>query len=178
MHQTTVHVRNVFTEYQQWLRDRQHALEGVYRLSQCDWALSQDDGVVTYRRDEVITAIATFSMIGSYCADNGTWLWAWANPAIDRAHSIPQAQCAAWASDTGLSEFAQPVFRVTECPELWSDAVPQWELAQASRTTVDRIASMAAYSVGALGVHYYTNPHLHVIGCAVLRHIYLPVRSC
>ena len=47
MRQTTVHVRNVFTEYQQWLRGRQNTLEGVYRLSQCDWSLSQDDGVVT-----------------------------------------------------------------------------------------------------------------------------------
>lgn len=178
MRQMTANMTNAFSEYQQWLRGRQNQLEGTYELSRCEWAISQDEGIVTYRRAGKITAIATFSMIGSYCAENGTWLWAWANPAIDRVHSIPRAQCAAWAADTGLIALAQPVFQVTECPELWADSVPMWERTQASRTSIDRLASLATYAVGGLGVQYYTNPHHHVIGCAVLKCVYVPACSC
>ncbi len=178
MRQTTASMTNAFSEYQQWLRGRQSELEGTYQLSQCEWSLSQDEGIVTYRQAGKITAIATFSMIGSYCADNGTWLWAWANPAIDRGHAIPRDRCASWATDTGLTEFALPVFRVTECPELWADSVPIWEFTKASRTSIERIASMAVYSMGGLGVQYYTNPQHHVIGCAVLKCVYVPAYSC
>ena len=178
MRQTTESMTNAFSEYQQWLSKRQHQLEGAYQLSQCEWSLSQDDGVVTYRREGIITAIATFSMIGSYCADNGTWLWAWANPAIDRVHSIPRDQCASWAADTGLTELAQPVFCVTECPELCDDRGSLWEQNLASRTSIDRLASMAAYAVDGLGVQYYTNPQHRVIGCVVLTCVYVPVCCC
>ena len=50
MRQTTESMTNAFSEYQQWLRKRQLQLEGTYQLSQCEWSLSQDEGVVTYRR--------------------------------------------------------------------------------------------------------------------------------
>lgn len=178
MQQAIERVTTGYSEYQTWLERRHQQLEGAYGLSQCEWELSQDEQVVRYRRNGVVQVVATYRFIGSYSAQNGTWLWAWANPAIDRALQIQRSECVAWAHDTGLDEFSHPAFTVTDCPELWRDTAASWEHQQLSQTTISRIASMVTYAIDGLGVLYYTVPGQHVVGCVALTQIYTPVRSC
>lgn len=167
-----------FTTYQTWLDQRQQLLEGAYRLSQCEWELSQDTQVVRYIHHGVVRAIATYRIIGSYSAQSGTWLWGWANPAFDRAVVIQRAQCLAWAQDTGLAEFGTPAFAVTECPELWRDSAAAWDYRALTQTSIARIASMVTYALDGVGVQYYAVPGQQLMGCAMLTQIYSPALSC
>ncbi|MFM2032250.1 MAG: hypothetical protein RLZZ297_1015 [Chloroflexota bacterium] len=178
MEQSTVYRAAALSGYQEWLAHRQHALEGAYGLSQCEWVLSQDDHVVRYEHRGVVRALATYRIIGSYSAANGLWLWSWANPAIDRAVGIERALCQRWAHDTGLTELGAPAFAVSDCPELWHDVAAAWDYQQVKQTSIARIASMVTYAIDGQGVLYYTNPQHELIGCAVLTRVYAPVRSC
>lgn len=162
---------------QTWLRGQQQGLDAQYELSRCDWQLSQVDKVVTYRRHGTVVAVAPFTMIGSFCAHNGTWLWAWANPAIHREVTMNQQQTLACVQQVGMTNLAQPVLQVNELSGLWQDQSQVTHYAQRVHTAVGRLVSMAAYSLGGVGVQYYVNPAQKVIGWVVLNHVYLPVES-
>jgi hypothetical protein len=163
---------------QTWLRGQQQGLDAQYGLSRCDWQLSQDDKLVTYRRHGTVVAVAPFTMIGSFCAHNGTWLWAWANPAIHREVTMDQQQTLACMQQVGMTYLAQPVLYVNEFPSLWQDEeLHPTYYPQRMHTAVGRLVSMAAYSLGGVGVQYYINRAQHVMGWVVLNHVYLPVES-
>lgn len=162
---------------QTWLRGQQHGLDAQYGLSRCDWQLSQVDKTVTYRRHGTVVAVAPFTMIGSFCAHNGTWLWAWANPAIHRDVTMNQQQTLACMQQVGMANLAQPILHVNEFPDLWQDQGHVSPYAQQVHTAVGRLVSMAAYSLGGVGVQCYVNPAHKVIGWVVLTHVYVPVES-
>ena len=98
---------------QMWLRGQQQGLDAQYGLSRCDWQLSQVDKTVTYRRHGTVVAVAPFTMIGSFCGHNGTWLWSWANPAIHRDVTMNQQQTLACVQQVGDDEFGAT--DVTSC---------------------------------------------------------------
>src|SRR5215204_2613097 len=54
---------------------------GLDRISR--WDLSQDEGELVFSFDDGIKVTAPAQIIGSYNAEDHTWLWAWANPSID-----------------------------------------------------------------------------------------------
>lgn len=163
--------------YQRWLRGRQRELEQAYQLSRCDWRLSQDEGTVTYHRHGQTVAVATVKMIGSFCASNATWLWAWANPAIERQLCIAPQQIAHWAQVVGLSSVTEAMIAVPHLPALWADRAQAWQFEAMSQTAVSRLVSLVAFHTVGLGVHYYTNQQRDVIGGAVITGIYRPVQS-
>lgn len=162
---------------QMWLRGQQQGLEAQYGLSHCDWYLSQSDKLVTYRRHGSVVAVATFTMIGSFCAHNGTWLWAWANPVIHREVTMNQQQTLACVQRVGMTHLAQPVLNVPTIPSLWQDQTYITHYNQQMRTAVARLVSLAAYGLGGVGVQCYVNYPQNVIGWAVLNHVYVPVES-
>jgi len=163
--------------YQRWLRGRQRELEQAYQLSRCDWCLSQDAGTVTYHRHGQTVAVATVKMIGSFCASNATWLWAWANPAIERQLCIAPQQIAYWSQVIGLTSVAEAMLEVPQLPALWADQAQSWQFEVMTQTTVSRLVSLVAFHAAGLGVHYYTNQYRNVIGGAVITGIYRPVQS-
>ncbi len=163
--------------YQRWLRGRQRELEQAYQLSRCDWRLSQDAGTVTYTRHGQAVAVATVKMIGSFCASNATWLWAWANPAIERQLSVAPHQIAQWAGMVGIQSVTEAVIDVPKLPALWADQAHAWQFEAMSQTAVSRLVSLVAFHTVGLGVHYYTNRERTVLGGAVITGIYRPVRS-
>jgi hypothetical protein len=160
-----------------WLRGQQQGLESQYGLSRCEWQLSQDDKLVTYRRHGRVVAVATFTMIGSFCAHNGTWLWAWANPAIHREITMNQQQTVACMQQVGMTYLAQPVLHVDNLPSLWQGRAHATRYEQRMQTAILRLVSMSAYSLGGIGVQCYVNHTQNVMGWAVLNHVYLPVES-
>lgn len=163
--------------YQRWLRGRQRELERGYQLSRCDWQLSQDEGTVTYMRHGRTVAVATVKMIGSYCASDATWLWAWANPAIDKSISIAAQQIADWAAVAGCHSVTKAILQVPHTPFLWADRAQSWQFEAMSQTAVSRLVSLVTFHATGLGVHYYTNRQRTVIGGAVITGIYRPAQS-
>jgi hypothetical protein len=75
------------------------------------WDLDQEKGDLIFSFDDGIKAVAPAQIIGTYNSKDGTWLWAWANPSIDKAlkkdaikvreygekHRIEQLTKAKWA---------------------------------------------------------------------------------
>jgi hypothetical protein len=162
---------------QMWLRGQQQGLDAQYGLSRCDWQLSQVDKTVTYRRHGIVVAVAPFTMIGSFCGHNGTWLWSWANPAIHRDVTMNQQQTLACVQQVGMMNLAQPMLQVAELPALWQDRTQVTRYEQQMCTAVGRLVSMATYSLGGVGVQCYVNPAQKVIGWVVLNHVYVPIAS-
>lgn len=163
--------------YQRWLRGRQRELERAYQLSRCDWRLSQDEGTVTYTRHGQAVATATVKMIGSFCTSNATWLWAWANPAIDAQLSVAPQQIAHWAHMVGYHSMTKAVIDVPQLPVLWADRAQAWQVEAMSQTAISRLVSLVAFHTVGLGVHYYTNRQRTVIGGAVITGIYRSAQS-
>lgn len=162
---------------QTWLRRQQTKMDAQYGLSLCDWQLSQVDKTVTYRRHGTVVAVAPFTMIGSFCGHNGTWLWSWANPAIHRDVTMNQQQTLACVQQVGMTNLAQPMLQVAELPDLWQDRTQITRYEQQMCTAVGRLVSMAAHSLGGMGVQCYVNPTRKLIGWVVLHKIYAPVVS-
>lgn len=177
MHEMANQGVTALDSYQRWLRGRQRELEQAYQLSRCDWRLSQDEGTVTYYRHGQTVAVATVKMIGSFCASNATWLWAWANPAIARPLSVAPQQIAQWAQVVGITSVTEAMIAVPHLPALWADRAQAWQFEAMTQTAVSRLVSLVAFHTVGLGVHYYTSQQQDVIGGAVITGIYRPVRS-
>lgn len=163
--------------YQSWLRGQQQRLEAQYDLATCDWEISQESGLITYRRAGHVVMRATYAMLGSYCADNGTWLWAWANTSIKREYAIAPQQTVQCAQHVGVLGLAQPLVALHDWSILWQDCVPQATAAMLTETAVRRLVSMAAYGTNAIGVQYYLNKTHKTMGWVMLRYVYRPVES-
>ena len=167
----------LFSEYQLWLRGRQQQLETQYDLATCDWEISQENGLVTYRRAGRVVMRATYVMIGSYCALNGTWLWAWANPTIKHEYAVAPYQTMVGAQRVGMLGLAQPLVTLQDCAMLWQDCVPSATSAIATQTAVGRLVSMMAYMTNGVGVQYYVNHANKTMGWLALQRIYPSVES-
>ena len=164
-------------EYQQWLRGQQQQLEAQYGLAVCDWEISQETGLVTYQRAGRVVLRATYVMIGSYCAPNGTWLWAWANPAVNRSYAINPQQTLMCAQRVGALGLAQPLVALHEQSILWQDCHPADAHTHVTGTAIGRLVSMMTHAANGIGVQYYLNPATKTMGWVALQCIYQPVES-
>lgn len=160
-----------------WLRGQQQQLEATYELGSCDWEISQTDGLVTYRRHERVVMRATYVMLGSYCSANDTWLWAWANPTVNRAYAIAPNQTIASAQQVGVMGLAQPLVTIRHVPALWRDDASVAERRHATHTVIGQLVGLMTRMAGGVGVQYYLNPATKTIGWVALRRIYAPVES-
>lgn len=171
------HVGALLHSYQLWLRGQQQQLETRYDLASCDWEISQENGFVTYRRAGQVVLRATYAMIGSYCALNGTWLWAWANPAIKREYAIAPHQTQVCAQRVGAPGLAQPMVTIQDWSILWQDSMPPTTSALATGTAVGRLVSLTTYMAQGIGVQYFVNTTTKTIGWVSLQRIYPSVES-
>ena len=65
------------------LRHKTAAHQGGWRLGQAQrWDLDQDQGNLVFTFDDGIVAECPAQIIGTYNADDGTWMWSWQNPSI------------------------------------------------------------------------------------------------
>ena len=170
-------VKAILEESRLWLRGRQQQLEATYGLAGCDWEISQADGVITYRRRNRVVIRATYVMIGSYCAANDTWLWAWANPTVNRAYAIDADHTLASAQQVGVMGLAQPLVTIQQVPALWYDEESTMERRHQTHTVVGQLVGLMTRIAGGVGVQYYLNPTTKTIGWVALRRIYAPVES-
>lgn len=163
--------------YQLWLRGQQQQLEMRYALAACDWEISQENGFVTYRRAGRVVLRATYVMIGSYCALNGTWVWAWANPTIKREYAVAPQQTLICAQRVGALGLAQPVVTIQDWSVLWQDNLSATTHSLDTGTAVGRLVSLMTYMSNGIGVQYYVNASTKTIGWVSLQCIYSSVES-
>lgn len=67
------------------LREKSAALEAVTHFGDAKWGLDQDTGLLRFDRPSGICITAPAQIIGTYNTVDGTWLWAWDHPSVDRA---------------------------------------------------------------------------------------------
>jgi len=74
-------LQNVALEELKLKTDAHRRVFGLDRIKR--WDLSQDSGELVFSLAGGMKATAPAQIIGTYNTDDHTWLWAWANPAVD-----------------------------------------------------------------------------------------------
>lgn len=94
-----------------------HAAWGFGRFAR--WDLDQDEGVLRFSDPVLHTAEAPAQIAGSFASGSGTWLWAWANPSLDRRLVDHSLVVKAYGARRGFERLVQPEWAATES-ECWS----------------------------------------------------------
>lgn len=85
------------------------------------WGYDQESGVLDLTRGNERVLQVQAEAIGSYAFESETWLWAWANPAIDPERARLVRSVRDWAArQTGLSAFCRPTL---PCAESFADTL-------------------------------------------------------
>ena len=58
------------------------AHDELWQIGTADWSIDQDAGTVTFTSEKYV-ATAPIQFVGTYNADDQTWLWAWGNPSMN-----------------------------------------------------------------------------------------------
>lgn len=68
------------------LQLRTSAHVSAWHMDECEWAVSQDSGLITFTdHKRGMVATAPVQIIGTFNTQDSTWLWAWANPSMQPA---------------------------------------------------------------------------------------------
>lgn len=63
----------------------------TWGLGDADWNIDQMEGTIIFDSPKGIRASAAVQIVGTFNVQDGTWLWGWANPSVDRrlvAHAL------------------------------------------------------------------------------------------
>jgi hypothetical protein len=109
-----------------WLTECQRtsvAVRGGHTL----WDLDLEHGVITFGTEERNGVLASVQMLGSYDAADGTWLWSWSNPGLER---LSAAACRVRDEHPDIPEFSAAATHCTEA-KAWALAAAAAHLARA-----------------------------------------------
>ncbi len=67
----------------QELQEKTAAIDALLRFEECDWEVDQEEGTITFAREDGMHASAPVQIIGTFNEDDGTWLWAWGHPSVE-----------------------------------------------------------------------------------------------
>ena len=96
-----------------WLvKVQQESITGRYP----SWDLNAEEGVITFGDDQRTGAVASVQILGTYCADDSTWLWGWSSPEMGQ-----ESAAAAKVRDDrpDIPELSTPTFKCT-VTKAWS----------------------------------------------------------
>ena len=85
------------------------------------WDLDLDNGVITFGNEQRTGIAARFQILGTYSADDATWLWSWSHPELSK-----KSEVVARVRDEhpDVPEFSTPTFACSE--------IKAWSLAAAA----------------------------------------------
>ncbi len=86
------------------------------------WDMDTQQGDLVFTDDDGLTATCPAQAIGSYSHDDGSWLWAWANPSIPDPLKRDALEVKAYGEERGLA-------MLTERKLDLGDEARAWELA-------------------------------------------------
>jgi hypothetical protein len=78
------------------------------------WDLSQDSGELIFSLATGIKAVAPAQIIGTYNAEDHTWLWAWANPSIEDNMKLDSLIVRRYGEEHRIDRLIQPKWVGTE----------------------------------------------------------------
>ena len=96
-----------------WLvKVQQESVTGRYP----NWDLNAETGVITFGDDERTGVVASVQILGTYSADDNTWLWGWSSPEMGQ-----QSAATAGVRDNNpdIPELTTPTFKCSET-KAWS----------------------------------------------------------
>jgi hypothetical protein len=65
------------------LQTKNSALQALIHFEDTKWLLDQEQGTISFD-SKTIHAVAPVQIIGTYNSADGTWLWAWDNPSLEK----------------------------------------------------------------------------------------------
>jgi hypothetical protein len=80
---------------------------------QVRWDLNQDDGDLVLEFPEVIVR-APAQVIGTFDANTGTWMWAWANPSVGDALMKDSLRVRNYGEEHAIERLVTPKWRADE----------------------------------------------------------------
>ncbi|MBS1913881.1 MAG: hypothetical protein JST22_17970 [Bacteroidetes bacterium] len=78
------------------------------------WDANLDTGEITFTLGNDTTAVAPLQIVGTYDAENGTWLWGWDHPSVPSPLRNASELARSWGSDHNLEFYTSPRLK---CPE-------------------------------------------------------------
>lgn len=54
-----------------------------WKLDEADWAVDQNEGIITFHAPDNIVVTAPVQIVGTYDQSQGSWMWSWANNSIE-----------------------------------------------------------------------------------------------
>lgn len=77
-------VRDLINRAMADIEAKTNGLDVIIHFSESEWELDQDLGTLTFVRTDGMRATANVQVIGTYNTADGSWLWAWDHPSIDK----------------------------------------------------------------------------------------------
>ena len=56
-----------------------------WKLDEADWAVDQEEGIITFHAPDNIVVTAPVQIVGTYDQNQGSWMWSWANHSIEES---------------------------------------------------------------------------------------------
>jgi hypothetical protein len=111
----------------------------TWGLGDADWNIDQEQGTIIFDSPKGIRASAAVQIIGTFNAQDGTWLWGWANASVDRrlvAHALRMRE---YGDQNGIEALTRPKLKCDEkrCWELTAATVLVCEAQGAYRGPAD-----------------------------------------
>jgi hypothetical protein len=97
------------------LRLKTEALQAGWRFGEAEtWAFSQDDGLLIFTFAHGLVVQCPAQIIGTFNANDQSWLWAWANPSIDPALTSDALKVRAYGEQHQLARLTTPKWKGSE----------------------------------------------------------------
>jgi len=104
---------------------------GTWHLDQAAWSVDQDEGTIVFTMPNGTTATAPVQIIGTYNTQDGTWLWGWEHPSVDRVLSEHAALVRAYGERQELEDLTTRKLKCSE-DEAWEFTALACKLAEAN----------------------------------------------
>jgi uncharacterized protein DUF6882 len=113
------------------LRIKTAAHDGVWQLSQADWDIDQDAGTIVFTSPKGMVATCPVQIIGTFNADDNTWLWGWDHPSVDPALQEHARLCRDYGEKHGIDVLTAQRLQDTSEDDCWQLTALACHLAQA-----------------------------------------------
>jgi len=95
------------------------------------WDMDTQQGDLVFTNPDGFTATCPAQAVGSFNHDDGTWLWAWANPSLPEALKRDVRKVKAYGEEHGFNLLTEPKHELGDEMRAWELAALATKLAEA-----------------------------------------------
>ncbi len=96
------------------LKLKSAAHDRLFQLSTADWSADLEKGLIVFTSPQGLKATCALQIVGTLNIQDGTWLWAWDNPSIDKKLQEHARAVKLYGEKHGLERLTERKFRCTE----------------------------------------------------------------